>query len=419
MCTLLSPVLGNVTSRQMPVNLDTSLSCHVLLLDYVCLNGGRLQFGTCQCPLDFIGERCELVKPASWHVRDWSAVVTTYGAASPSYTIHNSAINDILDYSEAKVKIRGSDGSSTVFISQMYTAKFHSGSRVLSHLLLEKTSWNRLTPGGRRTVRYFHYDGSTQNLVFDGTAGGYVLSETPQAYQFLATSTNSYPEQISNNAANNANLKTILDNGCRIFRSTFAQDTNPQIVLQDTMQHINLYTSKYIKPPPKWHCQKHVLGGDSGFLRLEMSTGVPLGLKTVSGKERSYDPRWLSVSFSSLGAAFVKARGYILQGHRFRVKSGSDYNDAIDIILYHSKIWFVLSPYMAATSPVPFTTDQDDVVKSIVSLDGTRNLCAHVLESESVTSNSVQTGVSVNFSLDVRQWTKTFAVYSNSRQDLP
>ena len=344
--------------------------------------------------------------------------MTTYGSGSPSHTIHDSAINDILPYSDAKVKIRSSEFNAIVLISHMWAIKMFTGSRLISHLLLEKSSWNRLTPGGKRTLRYFQDDGRTQNMVFDGAVGSYTDTETELAYEFLATQKNSYPEQISNDASNNADLKIILEDGCEILQSNFARDTNPVIVLQDTLRHINVYTSAYIKPPPKWHIQKHVLGQDLWTLRQEISAGVTYGLRVYAKQSRSYDPKWLPVEFSSSNEAFIKARGYILQGQKIRVKAGSDYHDVIDVMRIGSSVWFVLSPYMAAAGPVAFTPTEDLVVKSIVSLDGTRNKCIHVLESESISSYDVETRVAVDFFIDARLWSKVFSVYSNSRQAL-
>ena len=362
----------------------------------------------------FTGERCERPRPSTWLVREWIPVVTTTGTAH--YTIHDSDINDILDYSDAKVKVKSQEYSASLLISPLWTYKFHSGSRAVSHLLLEKSHWDKLVPGGKRTLRYFQEDGKTQNMDFDGTRGNYVHAETLLAYQFLATPTTSYPEVISNDASNNAALKAVLEEGCRISRSNFARDTNPAIVLQDTMRHVNMYRSSYIKLPPKWHCQKHKLGEDAWMLRQEMTTGVPYGLKTYASLERSYDPRWLPVEISSSNQAFVKARGYIMQGQQIRVKAGSNYHDAIDVIRVGSNVWFVLSPYMSATGSVPYTEDDDLMVKSIVSLDGARNLCTHVMESEDISSYDVQSGVPVKFFTDARLYTPVFSVYSNSRQ---
>ena len=363
------------------------------------------------------GEKCQLVTPSSWQVRSWTNVVTTYETTTPSHAIHDNIIHDKLSRHEPKVRVRDDDGTIIVH-SHIWATVSSTCAGVVSHLLLEKSSWNRITPGGKRRYHYYYCDGRRHTLVMHGTKNSYNDNRNRHAYDILATITESHPEQILSQASNNDQLKTIMDSGYPILRSTFARDKDSIVVLQDTMNHLSLQTDGTIKMPPRWHCQKHALGQDAWTIFQLITKGAPDGLRTAVIDDRLYDPRWLTVEFNSADEAFSKARGYMLRCQRMRVKAGTDYHDAIDVIRIGFNIWFVLSPYMNAAGPVPFQTNKDLVAKTIVSLGGTRNKCAHVLEGQSISTFSVEAGVAVDFFIDARLWSKVFSVYSNSRQVL-
>ncbi|KAK3776936.1 hypothetical protein RRG08_014914 [Elysia crispata] len=292
---------------------------------------------------DMSSEQCELARPSTWPIRDWIRVVTTYGTRL-EHTIYDSVIHDDLQIHDPKVKIRNNQNISSILLSHLWTSTSPPCSGVVSHLLLEKLDWSRLAPGGKRQLRYFYCNGKHSKVVMNGTKGSYTSSQGELAYEFLATSTKSHPGIIHNDASKNADLKSIMDKGYKIFRSNFARDKDSVIVLQHTMKHLSLDASGNIKIPPKWHCEKHVLGQDTWVIFQEISRGVPDGLRTFVAENRNYDPRWLPVEFNSAEEAFLKVRGYILQGQRMRVKAGLDYHDAIDVIRIDFNVWFILSP---------------------------------------------------------------------------
>ncbi|RUS82550.1 hypothetical protein EGW08_009680, partial [Elysia chlorotica] len=369
--------------------------------------------GTCACTNDFIGEQCETPRPSSWPLRNWTLVLTAYQTTSPSHTIHNSVIHDSLHYHEPKIRSRNKDNTATSVLSHIWTSVSSTPlcAGVVANVGLDKIGWNRIAPGSKRTIRYFYCDGRNHKIIMDGTTTVMDV-KSRRAFEILASNENLYPGEIASNASN-AELKDVLAKGYSIFRSTFARDEEPEVVLQDTMKHLSLVSGE-INIPANWVCSKYALGKDKWALFQRLSKGMCNGVATYSPETLAYDPMWFSVKASSADEAFIKARGYILQGQQMRVKVGSDYHDAIDVIRTGTLVWFVLSPYMNATDAVPFQMDDDLVVKSIVSLDGTRRKCVHVLEGDSIFSYSLEFGLAVDFFVDARHYTNVFSVYSNS-----